>query len=497
MQSVEELLVQIVSKMDDNGFKKLDKLETQATKQTSILSKQLKNLFVGVLGNIGAKEIIDASVKMDTLNKSFAALAGSEIGGAEQIKYLRQETERLGQDFVTAADAYKNLFSAGVGTGMNPEEIQKIFSSVLEAGTVLGSSEQQMQGALMALEQMISKGKVSMEELRRQLGNALPGAMQIAARAMKTNSKGLQEMLEAGLDSKKFVTAFANQLHYEFGDKAVKASHTLRAELARLKNELFNVKTSFLDGDAGEAFADTIRQLVIVLKSPELQGSLKGISQFLTFALKHLKPIMAIIGFLVANMAIGKVGKGVATIFGLGRKGGKFVGQTVSALKYLTQGMKILPMISRIISLLAWMVGPIKAIQIVASVVMVIYSLVKARLKNVEDKKQKRLDEIKSRPELIDGKYYESNRNRSDFMRAIPQYSKQELYNMFHYGVPQDFKPVIIQKTPAQGSLTKYNTVSIQPGAIQINTRSSDPIETQYAVEAAMARVFDSVKIFL
>ena len=451
MQSVEELLVQIVSKMDDNGFKKLDKLETQATKQTSILSKQLKNLFVGVLGNIGAKEIIDASVKMDTLNKSFAALAGSEIGGAEQIKYLRRETERLGQDFVTAADAYKNLFSAGVGTGMIPEEIQKIFSSVLEAGTVLGSSEQQMQGALMALEQMISKGKVSMEELRRQLGNALPGAMQIAARAMKTNSKGLQEMLEAGLDSKKVVTAFANQLHYEFGDKAVKASHTLRAELARLKNELFNVKTSFLDGDAGEAFADTIRQLVIVLKSPELQGSLKGISQFLTFALKHLKPIMAIIGFLAGNMAIGKIAKFLNKPLKV--TGG--LGKAIGGLAFLTRGLKLGPRIQEIIKLMGWGIkglfkifGPISKIELALWAILGFVSMIiKVFNKYKENKKSK----LPHWEQLSDGRYVDMNPKSPTYREFGQDFSKQELYNMFHYGVPQDFKPVIIQKTPAQG----------------------------------------------
>lgn len=202
--AIDELLVKLVSKLDDKGFKELDKLEKKADKQTRILSASLRNMFVGVIGNIGVKEIVDASVKLDSLKTSFAALAGSDAGGAEQLKYLREETQRLGQDFVTAAEAYKNLFSAGRGAGMKPDEIQQIFSSVLEAGTVLGSSQQQMQGALMALEQMISKGKVSMEELRRQLGNALPGAMQIAALAMHTTSEGLQEMLEAGLDSKKF-----------------------------------------------------------------------------------------------------------------------------------------------------------------------------------------------------------------------------------------------------------------------------------------------------
>ena len=280
--ALEELLVKLTSKLDAAGFKELDRMEKRADRQTRILSNSLRRMFVGVVGTIGAREILDATVKMDSLRTSFAALAGSDVGGAQQIEYLRKETQRLGQDFVTAAEAYKNLFSAGVGAGMGTDQIQQIFSSVLEAGTVLG------------LEQMISKGKVSMEELRRQLGNALPGAMQIAAKAMGTTSAGLQEMLESGLDSELFVTRFANQLHKEFGGKAVEASHTLRAELARLNNAFFNLKTSVLDGDAGKELGQAIAQLAQILESPILLKSLNAVGKVLVFLLKNIRLIVGI-----------------------------------------------------------------------------------------------------------------------------------------------------------------------------------------------------------
>ena len=74
--AIDELLVKLVSKLDDKGFKELDKLEKKADKQTRILSASLRNMFVGVIGNIGVKEIVDASVKLDSLKTSFAALAG-------------------------------------------------------------------------------------------------------------------------------------------------------------------------------------------------------------------------------------------------------------------------------------------------------------------------------------------------------------------------------------------------------------------------------------
>ena len=211
----------------------------------------------------------------------------------------------------------------------------------------MGSSQQQMQGALMALEQMISKGKVSMEELRRQLGNALPGAMQIAAKAMGTTSAGLQEMLESGLDSELFVTRFANQLHKEFGGKAVEASHTLRAELARLGNAFFNLKTSVLDGDAGKELGQAIAQLAQILESPVLLKSLNAVGKVLVFLIKNIRLIVAVgvvlgIRRLIATMALLRL-QMLTTTFAAGSLGAAMQllvgGNIIAGLRAITAAM--------------------------------------------------------------------------------------------------------------------------------------------------------------
>ena len=44
MAGIEELLVSIVSKFDDAGFKKLDASTQKASKSTAILSKNLRGL---------------------------------------------------------------------------------------------------------------------------------------------------------------------------------------------------------------------------------------------------------------------------------------------------------------------------------------------------------------------------------------------------------------------------------------------------------------------
>ena len=290
----EELLVQISSKLDEKGFKQLDKAQTKAIKKTNALSRSLKNMFVGVMGTFAVKSIVDATVKLDTLQRSMTALAGSEAGGKSQLEYLRREADRLGQSFETIADSYKNLFAAGVGAGWSSTEIQNVFSSVLEAGTVLGSSKQQIGGALLALEQMISKGKVSMEELRRQLGNALPGAMQLGAKAMGVTSEQFQEMLKNGLASEEFVKRFARTLHDEYGQKSVIASRSLRAELERLGNAVFFLQTALLDGENMEGVASAVREITRLISSPVFLQGINQIGKLVAFLASHIKLIIGV-----------------------------------------------------------------------------------------------------------------------------------------------------------------------------------------------------------
>lgn len=329
----EELLVQISSKLDEKGFKQLDKAQTKAIKKTNALSRSLKNMFVGVMGTFAVKSIVDATVKLDTLQRSMTALAGSEEGGKSQLSYLRQEAERLGQSFETIADSYKNLFAAGVGAGWSATDIQNVFSSVLEAGTVLGSSKQQIGGALMALEQMISKGKVSMEELRRQLGNALPGAMQIGAKAMGVTSEQFQEMLKNGLESEMFVKRFAQTLHQEYGQKSVLASKSLRAELERLGNAVFFLQTALLDGENMEGVAEAIREITKLISSPVFLQGINQIGKLVAFLAKNIKLVIGlavIVGLrriwqqlillrlelLTTTFAVGSLGAGMQLIVG-------------------------------------------------------------------------------------------------------------------------------------------------------------------------------------
>lgn len=72
-----------------------------------------------------------------------------------------------------------------------PMQQQKdLFDAFAKASTVLHLSADESSRALMALEQMFSKGKIQAQELRLQLGQAIPGAAERFQQAVLKMTQG-------------------------------------------------------------------------------------------------------------------------------------------------------------------------------------------------------------------------------------------------------------------------------------------------------------------
>ena len=72
---------------------------------------------------------------------------------------------------------------------MASDQIKEIYDALLQTSTVMHIQPHQFKLVSLAVEQMASKGTVTMEELRRQLGEHIPGAFGVAARAMGKTEK--------------------------------------------------------------------------------------------------------------------------------------------------------------------------------------------------------------------------------------------------------------------------------------------------------------------
>ncbi|MFH2124948.1 MAG: tape measure protein [Pseudomonadota bacterium] len=180
-----------------------------------------------------------------SLNRSFVAIAGDSQAAQNEFKFLRQESDRLGQNFWKVADSYKGIYAASQSTNMAGQQTREIFLGITEAGTALGLTSEQMDGALRAVEQMMSKGNVQAEELRGQLGERLPGAFQLAAQAMGVSTSALNGMLERGeVMADDLLPKLASLLRSKYGKAAVEASQDSAAAARKFDEAMQDLSTT-------------------------------------------------------------------------------------------------------------------------------------------------------------------------------------------------------------------------------------------------------------
>lgn len=193
--------------------------------------------------------MVQTGVQIQQLGLAFKGITGSQAGAAQEMAFVRSESERLGLSLLSTAEAYKGIAAASRGTSLEGRGVREIFSRITEAATVLGLRSDQVEGALYAIGQMMSKGKIQAEELRGQLGERLPGAFQIAARAMNMTTAELDKFMADGkLMADEFLPRFAQQLGAEYSGSVADSAKSATAEFNRFQNASTELKNELATG---------------------------------------------------------------------------------------------------------------------------------------------------------------------------------------------------------------------------------------------------------
>lgn len=186
-----------------------------------------------------AQASVQAAVQTQSLSATFKVLEGSSAAANQTMTFLRATADRLGVNFSNLATGFRTVSAAARGTTLEGQQIRDVFTAMAEAGRVLGLSSHDLNGILLAIGQTISKGTVQAEELRGQIGERLPSAFNIAARAMGVTTQKLGEMMEAGeLQATTFWPKFADQIKQELGGGVDEASKSAGAALERFNNSM-------------------------------------------------------------------------------------------------------------------------------------------------------------------------------------------------------------------------------------------------------------------
>lgn len=289
------------------GFQRLFTLFTEVTRQTTIALTDSLNKFQGFVATM-------------------QAATGSVKVAREEYNFLRQISDELGVRVDTLTVNYARLAVSLKHVSDGSKISRDVFLGVAQAARTMHLGAEDTRLMFYALTQMASKGVVSMEELRRQLGEKLPGVMKIAADAIGVQTDELIRMVKTGeMQAIPFLRLFGPALQEAFGESAKIAAGSLDAALARVQNLWQDFTVHVLDTGGADALikaVDAVRDKLIESNAIEIFGDtvIKVADQFTKFVqeltVEDVKSFFEAVsaGFQLFADVLENVGKGFKLI---------------------------------------------------------------------------------------------------------------------------------------------------------------------------------------
>lgn len=255
----------------------------QALSYTQRLRGEVLSLisaYGGVFGVIQALTgVVNATQKVEAAQVRLGALFDGDMNKAgEEFDFVRRTADRLGIDIGELADQYTKFAAATKNTSLEGEKTREVFMRIAEAGRVNNLEFTDMQGIFRAVVQIASKGKVQLEELQGQLGDRLPGALQIMADGLGITVAELQGLTKEGSVSASALANFADELEKRYGDRLPDALKTTAASLGRFQNAVTQALLSFGQGGFIEGFNQLLESMTKTLKSADFRAFAQNVS---------------------------------------------------------------------------------------------------------------------------------------------------------------------------------------------------------------------------
>lgn len=192
----------------------------------------VRTLTSALLENAKAYERVRAQLSVVT----------GEIGVSQDaLLRLNLTARELGVTQLDLASQFSRFAIAARGTSLEGAQTEAIFRSTAKAAAALRLEGAGVARTFRALEQMVSKGKVSMEELRQQLGDQIPGAFSLFARAARDagiaeTAAEFDKLVAQGKVTTEILPFVAQEFERTFGAAAQQAAQGLNGRINNLRN---------------------------------------------------------------------------------------------------------------------------------------------------------------------------------------------------------------------------------------------------------------------
>jgi tape measure domain-containing protein len=217
-------------------------------------------------------QILNAAKSQQQYNNALQTATQDTGTFAKELLYVDNVQRAFGLNLETTRTGFTRLYASMAPTGFDSGSIEKLFTGISAATAALQLTPDKAERVIYAFGQMASKGQIMSEELKGQLGDVLPGALAIFAKAAGMSVKEFSKAMEDGeFVGSKFRDTFAkvaDELMRRFGTGAQAAGKSLQGLLNTVQGDFKRTLESFAP------LADAAAQAIL----GPLGGSLKQLS---------------------------------------------------------------------------------------------------------------------------------------------------------------------------------------------------------------------------
>ena len=169
-----------LEKQRSREMKKQTFLQERMTSSAKQMAGNMVSAFA-VAGTIGGT--VRVGQEFEGIESALLAVSDTAKDAKDNLKFVRDEALRLGKPLKDSSRSFSRMLAAK--GNLSQDQIKELFSSTQEMATVLGLNADENNRAMVAIGQMLSKGKITAEELKNQLAesgmaNAIPEMVKAA-----------------------------------------------------------------------------------------------------------------------------------------------------------------------------------------------------------------------------------------------------------------------------------------------------------------------------
>jgi|GEM_PF-2289146 len=202
-------------------------------------------------GDIEKFQVMMKGMSQETSN------ASRELEALSNTKFITTFAQNAPFKMDALIDTFVKLKTVGI------DPTNGSMKSLTDSVAAFGGNSDILHRASIAIQQMVGKGVISMEELRQQLGEAVPRAMEIMARSMDLSMGELVGKIQTGtVESRSAISKMLSEMTLVFGGAGDRMMTTWDGVLQSLevKWKLF-LKEVAGDGDDASSYFSTIKEM--------------------------------------------------------------------------------------------------------------------------------------------------------------------------------------------------------------------------------------------